>query len=518
MAYVLGIDVGSGSARCGVFDGAGQLLATVQHPIRAHRPQARCVEQSSQDIWQAVCTATKGAVAAADIDAAKVRALSFSATCSLVLLDRSHEPLCLSEGAAGWDMFMWMDQRAHEEARICNATGSEVLRNLGGSISVEMQIPKLLWLKRNRPDLWDRLGYAADLADFLGWRATGTNLRSVCTLGCKWTYDADAGRWVSSFFDQIGLADLREKAQLPEVASAVGAFAGPLTAQAAAELGLTTGCRVAVGLVDAHAGALGTSGLYADDALDTRLALIAGTSNCHIALTKQRVEVPGIWGPYQGAVLDSIYALEGGQSTTGAMLDQIVSLFAAAQHYGDAPHGPLATKLLSRMEREPDQAGDIMVLPDFLGNRAPFADPTLRGAILGLTLEDPEETFLRVYWAACVSIAYGTRQIIDAMRAKGVPIRKIHLSGGHAKSALLVRLYADATGCEVLLSETAEPVLLGAAVAACKTLDGEMDIARSVSARAARVVAPNPRSAEMHNDRYARWCGEYARRGLGIGA
>lgn len=166
MGYVLGIDVGSGSARCGVFDKTGKLLASEQHPILTHRPLAKYVEQSSENIWDAICAATRAAVTHAGIDPEMVLGLSYSATCSLVLLDQEYAPLVLSDGEPDWNIVMWMDQRAGEETAICNATGSEVLNNLGGSISVEMQIPKLLWLKRNRPDLWARLGYAADLTDY----------------------------------------------------------------------------------------------------------------------------------------------------------------------------------------------------------------------------------------------------------------------------------------------------------------------------------------------------------------
>jgi len=223
----------------------------------------------------------------------------------------------------------------------------------------------------------------------------------------------------------------------------------------------------------------------------------------------RRVEVRGVWGPYRGAVLEGFHAMEGGQSATGSVLDQIVALFGASKSYGDAPHGPLAELLLARMQDTPDQAGDVMVLPDFLGNRAPFADATLRGAILGLTLEEPEETFLKVYWATCASIAYGTRQIIDALKQQGVPVQRIHLSGGHAKSGLLVRLYADATGCDVIISNSAEPVLLGAAVAACKALGRDMDIAQSKTAREAQTISPDPSATKFHNQRYARFCAEY---------
>lgn len=509
MTYVLGIDVGSGSARCGVFDRDGALLGTAKQAIAINRPEPDHVEQSSTDIWSAICAATKGAMSQAKIRSDEVLSLSFSATCSLVLLDKNDAPLPLSRDDKDWNIVMWMDHRAGEETDICNTTGSPVLKNLGGAISVEMQIPKLMWVKRHRPDLWEKLGYAADLADYLGWQCTGQNHRSICTVGCKWTYDADNGCWVDGFFDQVGLSDLRERANLPDKASEIGTYIGCLTDHAADDLGLTTKCKVTVGLIDAHAGALGTSGLFADDAPETRLALIAGTSNCHIALTEKRIEVPGVWGPYNGAVQNGLYALEGGQSATGAMLDQIVALFATAKTYGDAPHGPISEELLTRMISNPDQAKDVMVLPDFIGNRSPYSDPDLRGAILGLTLEAPEETFLKVYWAACASIAYGTRQIIDAMRDRGVPIDKLHLSGGHAQSALLVQLYADATGCDVLVAKTPEPVLLGAAIAAAAPLGDEFPISKSATVRKARTVSPNQTTTALHEERYARFCAYY---------
>ncbi len=509
MTYVLGIDVGSGSARCGVFDQNGTLLGTAKQTIAIHRPASNRVEQSSTDIWSAICAATKEAIAQAHVVPEDVVSLSFSATCSLVLLDENHAPLPLSKGDTGWNIIMWMDHRASAEADICNATGASVLSNLGGAISLEMQIPKLMWLKRKRPDLWGKLGYAADLADYLGWRCTGQNERSICTVGCKWTYDADNGCWDDQFLNQIGLSDLRKRATLPNTACEIGAPLGALTESAATDLGLTTQCHVAVGLIDAHAGALGTSGLFADDAPETRLALIAGTSNCHIALTKSRIEVSGVWGPYYGAVQSGLYALEGGQSATGAMLDQIVALFASARHYGETPHGKISETLIERMATNPDQGNCVMVLPDFIGNRSPYGNPDLRGAIMGLTLEAPDETFLKVYWAACASIAYGTRQIIDAMRAHGVPIDKLHLSGGHAQSALLVQMYADATGCDVIVAKTPEPVLLGAAIAAAAPLGVDFPISRGSTVRKAQTFSPNPCATEMHTARYAIFCAHY---------
>ena len=505
MTYVLGIDVGSGSARCGVFDAGANLIGVGVQAIAQHRPAPDFVEQSSEDIWRAIRVAVKEALGKAGIEGSDVAALSYSATCSLVLLDREHRPLALSAGDTPWNIVMWMDHRAQDEARLCNATGSPVLRNLGGAMSVEMQIPKLMWVKRNRPDLWSRLGYAGDLADFLCLRSTGTLERSVCTLGCKWTHDPDAGGWNHGFLQQVGLDDLLNRAALPARASAIGSFVGRLTETAAADLGLSTHCKVGMGLIDAHAGALGTSGL-ADRGLENRLALIAGTSNCHIALTRDRVEVPGVWGPYAGAVLDGWYALEGGQSATGAALDQILRLFRTPD---ENPHDALGAAFMEGLDRDPDYAAGLCVLPDFLGNRSPFADPTMRGAILGLTLESPETLLPKIYGATALGIAFGTRQIIQAMQGAGVPVRTIDLSGGHARSDLLVQLYADATGCDLQLSACAEPVLLGAACAAAAAEPAFAGFRALAGSQPGRRVKPDRRRAAILDQRYGVFASHY---------
>lgn len=504
MTYVIGVDVGTGSARAGLFDHTGVMHGTAQHAIKIAHPQSEWAEQSSTDIWRAVCASVKAVMHETGVEPARVKGISFSATCSLVLLDNAGAPLCLSNGEDLWDIIVWMDHRATAEADEVTQSQSSVLNNLGGRMSPEMQIPKLMWLKRHRPDLWERLGYAGDLADFLTYKCSGSIERSVCTLGCKWTFDPDANAWNTAFLADMGLEDLLAKGQLPDTARPVGTPLGALTDAAAADLGLTTDCEVAVGLIDAHSGALGTLGLHAEDAPEKRMALIAGTSNCHIALSPARNEVPGVWGPYFGAVTPGMWANEGGQSLTGALLDHVIGLFSGDPKAPENSHGALAETLLDRMTSDPDIAGRVHVMPDLLGNRSPFADADMRGAILGLTLEEPRETFLKVYWAAAASIAYGTKLIIDRMNDHGYAINTLHLSGGHKKSELLVGLYADATGCDVVISQAEEPVLLGAAIAALAPLNGELGVAGAISKIrvACDVRTPDPVRAAMHARRY----------------
>ncbi len=512
MRYVIGVDVGTRSARAGLFDETGHMLATASKPITMKQPKLEWAEQSSDEIWQSICYSVSECIAISGIKAKKISGISYSATCSLVLLDKKNKALVLSDGKENWNVIVWMDHRAACEAEEITKSGSSILNNLGGTMSPEMEIPKLMWLKRNRPELWEQLGYAGDLADFLVYHSCGSLKRSDCTLGCKWTYNADEDGWNKDFLHQIGLDDLLKKAQLPDQAVPVGTFMGKLTKQAASELGLTTNCSVASGLIDAHAGALGTLGLFVDDQLERRMALIAGTSNCHISLSPKKILIPGIWGPYSGAVINGMWCSEGGQSATGALLDHIVALFAkdrSSKKY----HTDIALQLMAIEDENPEFAAEIYVIPDFIGNRTPFANPKLRGHISGLTIEDPEISFLKIYWAAAASIAYGTRLLIDRMNQYGYKIDTIHLSGGHTKSPLLINLYADATGCDVFVSNAEEPVLLGAAIAALAQFEDKNYVAMVTKKmnKNGKLYLPRETHRRIHNERYKEFNKHYKR-------
>jgi len=468
---VCAVDVGTGSARAGILDTKGTLLGRAEHPIAMHRPKPDHAEHDSRDIWAAVCAAVRGAREKAGVAAAEIAGISFDATCSLVVLDGRGDQLSASvTGEKRWDTIVWLDHRAIAEADECTRSGHAVLDYIGGVMSPEMETPKLMWLKRNLPDTWNKAGYLFDLADFLTWKASGSLARSQCTLTAKWTYLAHEEQgWRRDFFDLVGLDDLFEHGNLPEKASAVGADLGPLTAQAAAELGLTEKCRVGAGVIDAYAGALGVLGGFAGDEknIGRPPALIAGTSSCVMAMSPDPQPFPGVWGPYYGAALPNLWLSEGGQSATGALLDHIIRWHGAGGEPDAAMHARIAARVaeLRAMEGE-GLAARLHVLPDFHGNRSPLADPHAVGVVSGLTLDSSFDSLCKLYWRTAVGIALGVRHVLEALNENGYLIDTLHVTGGHTKNPLLMELYADATGCTVIEPLADEAVLLGTGMVA----------------------------------------------------
>ena len=503
----MAVDVGTGSARAGLFDPSGRMVARASQPIALHQPQPGYAEHDSDDIWRSVCGAARAAMAESGCDAGRVVGISFDATCSLVALDQNDRLASVSlTGESRWNTIVWMDHRAIAEAEACTATGHRVLDYVGGTMSPEMEIPKLMWLKRHLPAQWQRYGRILDLADFLTWRASGSNARSCCTLTCKWTYLAhETPGWQADFLAMVGLEDLLERAALPDAASPVGARLGPLSPEAAEQLGLTTACQVGCGLIDAHAGVLGVLGQVVGEgasALDRHIGLIAGTSTCHMALAAEPRMVAGVWGPYQGVAAPDLWLNEGGQSATGALLDHILEWHGEGRSLGAEGHARVIERIteLRASEQEPSR---LHVLPDFHGNRSPLADPHALGVISGLALDASFDSLARLYDRTATGIALGTRHILEALNAMGYAIDHLHITGGHTKNPLLMRLYADATGCRVVTSAEEDAVLLGTSIVAAAAAGLYPDLAGAAAAmaRAGDVIAPDPaRSAAYDRD------------------
>lgn len=502
---VVAVDVGTGSARAGVFTPAGHLLGAGRHDIALWKEGADLAEQSSADIWRAVRAAVRGALAACG--PVTVAGLGFDATCSLVVADRAGAPVPVSpSGAPERDIIVWMDHRAVAETAAINATGHRLLRHVGGAMSPEMQLPKLLWLKRHLPRSWSRAARFFDLGDWLTWRASGSDSRSLCTTVCKWGYDGRAGAWDESLLRDAGLAELAADAfaRIGPRVLPLGSAAGALSPAAAAELGLPAGIPVATAAIDAHAGGIGTLGAARGGALDDkdlgrRLALIGGTSSCHMAVSPEPRFIAGVWGPYFGAMVPGMWLTEGGQSATGALIDHVLATHPAHTRFA-AAGGSVYERINAHLETM--AAGQplarltrgLHVLPYFHGNRSPRADASLRGAVHGLTLGAGPDDLALLYLATIQAIAAGTRHIIAALNDNGYAIDTILASGGGTRNKVFLAAHADATCCPVVLPEEPEAVLLGAAVLATAAAGLHADVRAAMAAmtRPGRVITPDP--------------------------
>ncbi|XP_033637180.1 FGGY carbohydrate kinase domain-containing protein-like [Asterias rubens] len=526
----IGVDVGTASVRTAVVNNTGTIVRTASRPIRIWQSEGGIYEQSSENIWTEWRAAMNEAMEG--LDASLIKGIGFDATCSLVAMDTNFKPITVSKsGDNQRNIVMWMDHRASEQAAEINLTKHDVLHYVGGTISLEMQPPKLLWLKQNlKAKCWDRAAHFFDLPDYLTWRSTGTLSRSLCSVVCKWTYQADqTGRseWSDSFWEEIGLGDLKENnyAKIGATVLSPGEPVGSgLTNQAAAELGLLRGTPVGSSIIDAHAGGLGVlgadvscCGMSNDDVtMTSRLALISGTSSCHMAMSKEPTFVPGVWGPYYSAMVPGYWLNEGGQSVSGKLIDHVIESHPAnqtlktdAENNGVTVYQHLFNLLEIMSASQPtvsmaELTRDLHIWPDFHGNRSPLADSSLKGMISGQSLSTSISDLAVLYLATVQAIAHGTRHIISSMEGAGHRISMVFACGGLSKNQLFIQTHADVTGLPIVLPKESQSVLIGASLLGARAsgwFPTVQDAMKSMGG-AGDVIRPDPKTKQFHDRKH----------------
>ncbi|GJQ11779.1 hypothetical protein GpartN1_g3570.t1 [Galdieria partita] len=558
--YFVGVDVGTGSVRAGIFNQQGLLIESFERAIQTQNLAEDFYEQSSQEIWDSVAFSVREVLSLAHIKSSKVKGIGFAATCSLVCLDIQGKPVGVSPYNTDdyWNIILWMDHRATEQAERITATGHRVLKYFGNKVSPENELPKILWLKENLASQWKRVAHFMDLCDFLTFQATRSTTRSICPVVCKSGYLAsdqqktdqqklrldDTSGWDETLLSEIGLEELVEEGYRrigTQVAAPGSPLRNGLCKAAAMELGLEVGTPVGSSMVDAHAGGVGILGAieegseeedtlssdteYLTKRLEERLAMIAGTSTCFMASSSKPIFVPGVWGPYYSAMIPNMWLSEGGESATGKLLEFIVTnhcqypLLSQLASEKDLHAYELLNYVIFLLAQQPKMTSEqvissiqstnstkiteqmnnafaasshaeakgrnnttlydeqfslkcleltknLHVLPYFHGNRAPYADPTLRGMISGLGMDNSIISLAKMYLATLQALCYGARHLVQVLNDCGHHIKYIYLcGGGMASNKLFLEQLSDSIGCPVVIPvQNQYAVMRGAAM------------------------------------------------------
>lgn len=466
--HALCCDVGSGSVRVAIFEfNDNQLnpkpLAFSTHQLTIYNRKKNFYEQKSSEIWQAFCMAATDCCKQANQNQTPltIDAIGFTATCSLVIISGDVNNLNSKQLSNDYDVIMWMDHRASKEAELINQTGHQILEQFGGTCSPEFSLPKLIWIHNNDPELFRRTKAFMELPDWLSYRCSNQWSenqpelfpRSLCSVVCKWGYDVEQDKWHSDLFEKLGIKfDESIRMKIGTKIIQPGMMIGHLSAEIAHQIGISLNggdqtIKIACPLIDAHAGAISML-TFSDRSIsksnlgksfENILCMIAGTSTCHMVLNQNRTMTKGVWGPYPNAIIPGYYLREAGQSASGALVEHIIRQKKSSD-------GKNFKEIIKKLNHELQAKNfihqtSLVVNPSFHGNRSPIADPLLKGAIYGMTLED--ESLLEIYGATIEAIAYETKFIIEEIEHSAQPIRQVIVSGGLTKNEFYLQKHAD---------------------------------------------------------------------------
>jgi L-ribulokinase len=530
MAFTIGIDYGTNSVRALVVraaDGAEVGTCVVDYPsgrqgVLLDPADHHLARQHPGDYVVGLEKSIRGAIASArkvrGFSPERVVGLGVDSTGSSPLpVDRTNRALALDPkwrrnlAAQCW---LWKDHTGwREAARITDLAASNrphFIAKCGNAYSSEWWWSKIWRCLNVAPDVF-RAAYSwVELADWIpsvlaGVKAPEEIVRGICAAGHKAMYSEDWGGLPDKEFLAMldpRLAGLRDR--LYGKAHDADTAAGSLCPDWARRLGLPPGIKIAIGEFDVHYGAI------ACGAAEGTLVKVIGTSTCDCAVvsTARKIpDIPGICGIVPGSILPGFLGVEAGQSAVGDIFRWWVDEICGG---GDSLHAEL-TRLASKLK--PGASG-LLALDWHNGNRTILVDPMLTGLLVGCTLHT---TRAEIYRALIEATAFGARAIIERLREYGVPIERVVCAGGIAeKNPLLMQIYADVTGCTMLVAGSTQACALGAAISAAVRAGEHQDFrsAQKAMTRLKKVrYAPKSANRKIYDRLYA----EYRRLHDGFG-
>lgn len=444
-SYFMGIDTGTQGVRIAVSDAAGNLLFEHEEKWETSFPKVGWAEQNPLDWWQAITGIFEKAAEALGKEKLQcIRACCVCATSSTAFpVDHKGNPMR--------NALMWMDARSREEMEAINRTGHPVLDYCGKETSFEWMIPKALWIKHHEPEIYHSCYKIVEQLDWINFRLCGEWSTSICNTTCKWNYVSSKGGYQRDFFEEIGFEDYEDK--LVTRVDKIGAVVGRIRQELAEKYGFSRDMEIVQGGIDAHMAMFGLDVLRPG-----KVGIIMGTSFVHLCLSEEKPNMTGIWGPYDSAVLDGMWLLEGGQISASGL----VNWFRKNFHIPEENGNPYA-KLLDVPERIPIGADGVTVLDFFQGNRTPYKDAAAKGVIFGLNIK---HTWEHIYRALLESVSYGTYNIIRNYEEHGYQVDAITACGGVTKDAQWMQMISDITGKPITVNRNSQAGALGCCVAA----------------------------------------------------
>lgn len=475
--YVIGIDIGTGSTKGILADTRGTVVAETRRMHDTSFPKPGYAEHDADDIWWAdvisICQEFAGR-----LDGHPLAGLTISGIGPVFLpADEHGRPLRPA-------ILYGVDTRsAREILDLSDRLGRDsILQTCGNNLTSQSTGPKVLWLRRNEPDIWARTKMYFMAHTYCVYHLTGAYvLDHLAASMCDPLYSPFTHDWVPGWLEQIapGL-------QMPELKWS-NEVAGHLTADAATLTGLPEGTPVAVGSVDAFVEALSVGVSEPGQCM-----LMYGSTMVAVNISDRAMIGPDLWSC--SGLLEGTTNLSGGMSTTGSLTTWV----------GDLIGGGYAELTEEAANALPGSNG-LICLPYFSGERSPIADPDARGLLCGLTLTHGRA---EIYRSALEATGYGSRHLLETMRDAGCDARTYVAVGGGTTGGLWPQIMSDIIGITQQIPKVTIGAAYGDALLAAMATD-HADTATRWN-EIDREVAPNPGNQELYDECFLIYRGLYS--------
>jgi xylulokinase len=467
---LLGIDIGTASTKGVLARPNGEILATAAREHGLSLPHPGWAEHDAEEVWwEDFVSICRELLEEADGEVAAVCASGIGAC--LLPADAEGTPLRPA-------ILYGIDSRAASEIEELNERygQEELLGRCGSVLSTQAVGPKLLWLQRNEPQVWERTEKFFMASSFIVHRLTGEYVLDHHSASqCDPLYNIHENRWIEDWASEIA-PDL----PLPRLLWPAE-IAGEITSEAAEETGLPVGTPVAAGTIDAW-----SEGASVGVQAPGDLMLMYGTTMFMIEILEKPLTHPGLWGTT--GLLPETHNLAAGMATSGALTGWLQDISGGVSY----------EELTGEASEVPPGSNALVVLPYFAGERTPVLDPDARGLISGLTIGHGRG---HLYRAMLEATAYGVRHILEYMREAGGGGDRFVAVGGGTKGDLWPQIVSDVTGYKQQLPEETIGAAYGDALLAARAVGlVESD---AVWSRIVDTVEPQEENREVYDELYS---------------
>jgi len=494
--YLLGIDAGTTALKAVLYNEHGHAVGSATEEYRLLTPEPDYVELDARAYWDACARCLRRIMDSTEVSGDRVKALAISSqgeTC--VPVDDHGEPLR--------NAMVWLDNRASAQAenvkdrfgveRVYHTSGSHEIVPCWGGI-------KMMWIKENEPEIFDKAAKLLLVEDFLIHKLTGRFIGETALYCSTLMMDITSGTWWDEFLAFAGIP--REK--LVDLL-APGEIVGPLTAEAAKATGLSPSTMVVTGGMDQACGSVGSGNITPGRVTET-----TGASLNICATTTRPVFDPEYRMPCQVHAVQDAYILLPWCQTAGMTLKWFRDAFCEIELSNAARRGKDSYDLMTaQVATVPPGSDGLIMLPHLAGSMCPKSNPRAQGVFFGVTLGTTKGHFIR---AIMESIAFMLRENLDAMAELGIVSDSIISLGGASRSRLWTQIKADVLGKPVTILADPETACLGAAILAGKATGvfASIEEACASMVSAKRTVRPNPARREVYDRNYETYRKLYA--------
>lgn len=437
----LGIDLGTSSVKIIIMNEEGKAVESVSKSYDISYPKVGWAEQNPEDWWNSTKEGIKELLNKGNIKAEDINGIGFSGQMhGLVLLDEKDNVLIPA--------ILWCDQRTQKQCDyLNNEFGQDKLSKYTGNKALTgFTIPKVLWVKENRPEIYSKIAHMMLPKDYISFKLTGSFASDMSDASGTVMLDVENRKWSKEMLDLLEI----DEAVLPKVYESWEVI-GKVSEEASKETGLSTATLVTAGAGDQAAGAVGTGTVDAGI-----LSVALGTSGVVFACDEK-------FAVDKENRLHSFCHANGKWHQMGVMLSAAASLQWWVDNVNSDIEGDAFEKLLSEAEAAPVGSNRLLFLPYLMGERTPHSDPNAKGSFIGLSITHKRGDLTR---AVLEGVCFGLRDSLEILKSLNVEVKEVRVSGGGSKSRLWRQILADTFNLKVSMINSKEGPAYGAAILA----------------------------------------------------